>query len=106
MAALSVVSMSSAGVNLAVAACTSGGDTVANDGKTRLIFTNGSGGTLTVTLATSQTYKGLALADPTVAVTAGDVWAAGPFDLKLYGSNIAITYSGVTSLTVGAFKDA
>jgi hypothetical protein len=86
-------------------AAAGGGDT-APVGPGRFLYaSNGSGGALTVTVATPGTVSGLAIADTAVSIAAGDI-AIIPLANVHRGSNgrAAITYSGVTSLTVAAFE--
>ncbi|MCZ4605373.1 hypothetical protein O3S80_16780 [Streptomyces sp. Lzd4kr] len=90
----------------AVAVAAAGGGDSAPVGPGRFLYVNnGSGGSLTVTVATPGTASGLAIADTAVAVGAGDI-ALIPLANVHRGSNglAAITYSGVTSLTVAAFE--
>ena len=108
MATLSVQSSpinGAAGLTLASAA--GGGDVFPNNGRTYLAINNGGVGQVTVTFTTQQTVAGLAVADAQVTVEAGEIGIAGPFDTGLFnnGSNqVAVGYSGVTSVTVAAFQ--
>lgn len=76
---------------------------VANDGKVLLHFKKSGAGACTVTFTTPGTFKGKAIADPTVNVPAntGDVFV-GPFDKDLYNDagDLKFTVSEVTGLTV------
>lgn len=103
MAALTLQQVPAAGLDIgALAPATAGGDTVqvtANEmggwdvGAACLIFRNGDAAAKTVTIAGAAP----------VSVAAG---AIGIFPLKTgyAGANIAVTYSAVTSCTVGAFQ--
>lgn len=86
-------------------AAAGGGDTAPVGPGRFLYVNNGSGGSLTVTVATPGTVSGLAIADTAVAVGAGD-HALIPLSNVFRGANgrAAVTYSGVTSLTVAAFE--
>lgn len=91
---------------VAQAVAAAGGGDTAPVGPGRFLYVNnGSGGSLTVTVATPGTVSGLAIADTAVAVAAGD-HALIPLANVFRGANgrAAITYSGVTSLTVAAFE--
>ncbi|MFI6334133.1 hypothetical protein [Streptomyces sp. NPDC050535] len=86
-------------------AAAGGGDTVPVGPGRFLYVNNGSGGSITVTLATPGTVSGLAIADTAVAVAAGK-HAIIPLANVFRGATgrAAITYSGVTSLTVRPFE--
>lgn len=109
MADLSLISVpvatGIADVAAQAAAAAGGGDT-APVGPGRFLYANNaSAGSITVTLTTPGTVSGLAVADTAVAVGAGD-HALIPLANVFRGANgrAAITYSGVTSLTVAAFE--
>lgn len=105
MALLTTQQMTSAGAAITLAAATGGGDTAdISNGRTFLFVKNGSGAPITVTLATPGTVDGdLAVGDRAVSVpaTTGERMI-GPLNPAVYGSIVAITYSGVTTLTVAA----
>lgn len=110
MALLASQSITRAGLAPAYAAATGGGDTFTPDGDTFLQVKNASGGAITVTIVTPRNDAwGNAIADNTVSVpaTTGDRMI-GPFPADSYADPTtglaSITYSGVTSLTIGAFK--
>lgn len=107
MAALTTQEIVPAGVTLTFAACAGGGDTFVNDGNTFLYVKNGSGGALTVTIATPATPSGLTVAMPPVSVPAGGEKCIKPPPPQYSQPGAAttnITYSGVTSLTIAAVK--
>ena len=106
MAALSVVTNALTGVDIAAASAAGGGDTFVNDGTTRFLIINGSGGAIVTTFVTSGTepQTGLAIADLTVSTGATTTKVAGPFPTAQFGTNVSVTYDGVTSLTVSAIK--
>lgn len=114
MAALSIVNSTrvSPGVDLAGAAAAGGGDTFVNTGVELVVFKNASVGSITVTIATPGTVDGLAIADRTIAVGAGETRLVGPFPPGIYndtfisGGVVAMTYSGVTTFTVTVIKPA
>jgi hypothetical protein len=104
MAALTVLTPTISGAPIAVASAAGGGDTFVNNGETLFYVANGSGGSITVTFATAGvTNQGIAIADVAVAVGAGETKLIGPFDPSVFNDSqgrVAVTYSGVTSLTV------
>ncbi len=110
MALLAVQSITRAGLAAAYAAAAGGGDTFLPDGRTFLHCKNASGGAITVTIVTPRTDPyGNAIADNTVSVpaTTGDRMI-GPFPAEAYADPTTglanVTYSGVTSFTVGVFQ--
>lgn len=113
-AVLSVTDITEAGVTMTLASAAGGGDSFANDssGRVILVVTNGSGGSITVTCTPATAsiavpgYGTLTKATGCGAVGAGATKIFGPFPTTYNDSNgrVAVTYSGVTSLTVGAFR--
>ena len=103
MAALTINLGTDGGLDLATidtAAASGAGDTFLNDGKTMFFVTNGSGGSINVTFA--------AVVDKVVAVGAGLTLAfmlnAGTYNNP--SGSVVVTYSAVTSVTVGAISYA
>jgi len=101
------ISVASGIVDLAAAAtaAAAGGDT-AQVGPNRFLYVNnGSGASITVTLATPGTVSGLAIADPAYAVAAGKM-AIIPLGNVFRGATgrASITYSAVTTVTVRPFE--
>lgn len=86
-------------------AAAGGGDTAPVGPGRFLYVNNGSGGSITVTLATPGQVSGIDIANVAVAIAAGD-HALIPLSNVFRGATgrAAITYSGVTSLTVAAFE--
>ncbi|MES2867625.1 MAG: hypothetical protein V4703_12855 [Actinomycetota bacterium] len=108
MAALATQSVVRAGVIPSYAACAGGGDTFLPGRNTFLHVKNASGGALTVTVVTPRTDQwGNAVADNAISVGAGAEKMIGPFPAESYAdpsTGVAnITYSGVTTLTIGVF---
>jgi hypothetical protein len=88
-----------------LAAAAVGGDTAEITPNSVFVLNNGSAGTITATFATPGTVNGLAIAEATMAVLAGDVGVmplANVFRQSTGRANV--TYSGVTTVTVGVFK--
>jgi hypothetical protein len=108
MAALSVQAISIAGIVPAYSAASGGGDTFVPSDRTYLHVKNGGGSPITVTVVTpGEAAPGVPIADPSVSVSNGSEKILGPFYAGLYQDSTgtaSITYSGVTSVTVGAFR--
>lgn len=112
MADLTVVTPTVAGVADSMVAAAVGGDAFVNDGKTLLRVTNGSGGSINVTIASQYSVNqalppGTANANQVVAVGAGATKYIGPFPRGSWNDangKVQVSYSAVTSVTVGAVK--
>jgi hypothetical protein len=95
--------------NLLVAAA-GGGDTAETGAGVFLVVKNASGSSITVTVATPETFDGdLALADRTVSVAATTGQSFIPLTARYRDPATgvaAITYSAVTTVTVGVFRVA
>lgn len=107
MAALSVTTSAPAGTAFTTASAAGGGDTFVNNGKTLFYVNNGSGGDITVTFAAQNTVnvdgQSLTVSNLAVVVSAGTAKIVGPFPAGIFNNSsgaVAVTYSGVTSLTV------
>lgn len=100
------------GLTPAFAAASGGGDkVVAPSPNTFLVVKNGGGSSITVTIVTPRVdpRTGLAEADAGGSVPNGAERWFGPLHPDVYGDpadagKVAVTYSGVTSVTVGAFE--
>lgn len=106
MATLTVNALSpSGGAEAALVAAAVGGDQFANNGKTYLKVTNGGGAPITVTIAAQQSCDQGSLHNITNSVTNGTTELMGPFSSRYTDGNgfCQVTYSAVTSVTVGAF---
>lgn len=100
------------GIAHTTAAAAVGGDVVDNsDGKTFLLVTNGGGSSINVTVTAqvaslnTATHGTLTVSSNVVAVAAGATKLIGPFPKQAYNNSskqLAITYSGVTTVTVAA----
>lgn len=83
------------------------GDTVANDGRVMLVVTNGDASSMTLTVAGGTDKRtGQGYDDSAFAIAAGDTAVLGPFHVDVYGSTLSLSYSSVTSLTVGVVRAA
>lgn len=110
MAALATNVVPLAGVRFddKLVAAAGGGDTAQTGAGVFLVVKNGDSGSHTVTLATPETVDGLAVADRALAVAAGQTAVIPVTDRYRNPSTgrAAITYDGVTSVTVGVFRVA
>lgn len=110
MAALATQTIVPGGVAPSYAAAAGGGDTFTPDKDTFLHVKNGGGSPITVTIAVpGNTRYGVATSDVAVSVTNAQERMIGPFPAEAFGDSAlsgaaAITYSAVTSVTVGVFK--
>ena len=112
MALLATQSITRAGLAPSYAAAAGGGDTFRPGPNVFLHVKNASGGALTVTVVTPRNDAlGNPVADNAISVpvTTGERMI-GPFPYDFYADPTtglaSITYSGVTSLTIGAFSAA
>jgi hypothetical protein len=108
MAVLSPTTIDRAGEELvaSLASATGGGDSFVTTGKEFFVVKNGGGGSINVTFAVQSTVDGQSVASKVVAVAAGAIKGIGPFNPALYGDGnqrVQVTYSGVTSVTVGVY---
>jgi hypothetical protein len=89
-------------------AAAGGGDTAATGAGVLLAVKNADSGSHVVTIATPGTVDGLAVADRAVTVPAGQTFVIPITDRYRDPSTgrAAITYDGVTSVTVGVFRVA
>jgi len=107
MATLATQSITTAGITPTFAAAAGGGDKCLPGEGTYLHVKNGGGSPVTVTLVTPATVDTLAVADRAVVVANGaEALIAVPDTLyrNPTGGLADITYSGVTSVTVGVFR--
>jgi hypothetical protein len=116
MATLTRANVIETGLTLAAVACSGGGDVVDNsDGKTFLYIKNASVGSITVTIAAASAAASisdpkfglLAKSNLGVVLGAGVEKIIGPFKKQGFNNasdQLAITYSGVTTLTIAALK--
>lgn len=107
MAELTVQEITVAGLEDTYASAAGGGDTFKNDGKTFFECINGAGSDVTLTFTTPGKVGGVAIADPTVVVTAGERRKIGPFDPSIFNNSsglVAVAYSSATSVTVAAIR--
>lgn len=109
MAALTVQNIVIDGaVKSALVAATAAGDTFVNDGKTFLEVLNGDVSPMTVTIVGQRNLPLGVSSTKTVTVTNATTQMIGPFPVGNYNretdESVEVTYSSVTSLTVGAYS--
>ena len=113
MATITVQTITESGITPTFASATAEGDVMDNDGKTFLMIKNDGGGSVTVTVTAQVTsfnmgaFGPLTKSNATIAVGAGAEGMIGPFSTLAFNTNnsqISITYSGVTSVTIAGFK--
>lgn len=108
MATLTTQNITTAGITPSYVAAAGGGDKVVPGAGTFVHVKNASGGSITVTLVTPSTVDStLAVGDRAIAVGAGaEAQIAVPDTLYRDPADglASITYSGVTSLTIGCFR--
>lgn len=113
MATLTVQDITSAGLNPSLVAADVAGDTFDQTSSRERVFLyvdNGDASSMTVTVTAENTSKevsnwgSLTASDVSVAVPAGEFRLIGPFPSGPYTDTPAITYSSVTSVTVGAIR--
>lgn len=108
MATLAYQQVPIAGVVPTLAAATGGGDAIAPNDRGALMVKNGGGSPVTVTIVVpGNTKYGQAAPDVPVVVAAGATALIGPLPSDLGDPTtglVGITYSGVTSVTVGGVQ--
>lgn len=106
MATLSVSQITTAGIaDPSLTTAAGGGDQFSNNGKTYLKVANATGATVTVTIASQQACSQGATHNTTASVASGQTKLLGPFPADRYNDAngyVQVSYSGVTSITVGA----
>ncbi len=102
MAQLTVQKISLSGTDPSFAAASAGGDTFANDGNTVLRVKNGGTAAISVTVDAITPCNFGFDHDASVSVPAGGAREIGPFPQNRFGVTAAVSYSGVTSVTVAA----
>lgn len=106
-AALTVQTVSKAGITPSYVSAESDGNSFTNEGDVLLQVKNG-GSEITVTVQTPTKVDGVDIAELTVTIpaTSGDKMI-GPFSPTVFNQSAGIVYvdySGVSSVTVAAFK--
>lgn len=108
MATLTVSAVTPSGVaEAALVAAAAGGDQFSNNGKTFLKVTNGGGAPITVTIVAQRACDQGTIHSIANSVANATTELMGPFDTGRYNDAsgfVQITYSAVTTVTVGAFS--
>lgn len=110
MAALATQKLALPSITPTFAAAAGGGDTCEAGDNKFLVVKNGGGGSINVTLAAfpDTTPYGAAIPDHIVAVPNGQERWIGPLNGSVFQNpstgSVGISYSGVTSVTVGVFS--
>lgn len=108
MATLAVTELSpAAGITDVVASAAGGGDVFPNTGKEWVEVINGGAGSINVTVTPVNKINGLTISPLVIAVGAGVRKKLGPFDPGIFNNGsgqVALAYSGVTTVTVGVYK--
>ncbi len=103
---LTLAQMSHNGVELVPVAAETDGNAWANNGNTWLYVLNGSGGNVVVTIKTPLTVEGIAVAEITKTLAAGEDWIFGTFSTRIFNQTngeVHVDYDSITSVTVQAF---
>src|SRR5262245_58451270 len=108
MATLTVQTIVLAGLEpAALVAANGGGDDFAGSGREFVELANGSGADITVTINSQENCNQGFDHNQAVVVQAGERRLIGPFPTGRFNDpngKVQMTYSGVTSLTVGVYK--
>lgn len=108
MAMLNTQTISQAGIAPAFTAASAGGDTFRNSGgNTFFQVKNGGASSVTVTIDSVEKCNQGFDHNLTVTVPASSDQIIGPFEERRFNNDngqVAVSYSGVTSVTVAAFR--
>lgn len=106
MAQLTIQTIARTGLEAAYVAAAALGDEFLNNHRTFLHIKNGGGASIDVTFAVQDTVDGLAVTARTVAVPGGEERMIGPFGPEYDDAhtNVKVTYSDVTTVTVAAIS--
>ncbi len=107
MSLLAATTITRAGIDDAGAAAAGGGDEFVNTGIEFVRLNNGDASPITLTVVTTKTIDGKAVADHTAVIPAGGSRVLGPWPKDTYNdanSRVQLTYSGVTSLNVAVLR--
>jgi hypothetical protein len=107
MATLQTQQIGPAGLTPVYVAAAGGGDEFEPGNRTFFHIKNGDASSHTVTFVTPGTAYGQAIADETVTVPAGAERMIGRFPAEGFAGSdslVSVTYSAVTSVTVGVFQ--
>ncbi len=103
MAALTTQDVVRAGLEATYSAVLTAGNTFTNTGVEIIHVANGATA-MVVTIVTSGTSDGLAIADRTVSVGSNEDRFIGPWQVAIYGSTITVTVDDQTDGTMAIVK--
>lgn len=103
MAHLNKNTVTGAGTTQTLVAANGGGDTFDSGTRSFLTVKNGGGSGITVTVTSPGVCSQGFTHDLVVSVAAGATVQIGPLDPARFGDTAAVSYSGVTTVTVGVF---
>jgi hypothetical protein len=99
------------GVEISMAAANADGHMFTNSGETLFLVKNDDASSKTITVPTPRTIDGLAVADPTYVIPAGEEWCLGPFPPSTFNQpsgadqgKVYINYSATTDVTVAVIE--
>jgi len=95
------------GIEQVLSVAAGGGDEFVNTGKEFIIIANDDVSSMVLTIVTTATVDGFAVTDYTATIPANKTHVIGPFLIGTYNdanSKVQMTYSAVTSLTIGIFS--
>jgi len=107
VATLAVQKIVPAGLSPSLVAADEDGDQFANGGRVFFHINNASAAPITATIDSVQPCSQGVDHNVAVSVPAGAERLVGPFDPRRFNNSsgrVAVTYSAVTSVTVGAFE--
>jgi hypothetical protein len=103
MATLAAQTLTSVGLAAVYAAADAGGDAFPNNGQCFVHVKNSDASPHTVTVATSRTVDGLAVANRDVVIPAGEERFIGPLSVSTYNDgsgNVQLSYDAVTGVSL------
>lgn len=93
------------GLALAFTAANVDGHSVLNTGKVLLYVKNGAAAAINVTVQTPGTADdGLAIADKIVSIPATGERVLGPYPPPIYGDDMLVDFSAITTVTIAALR--
>jgi len=104
MAQLTVQVIVKTGLNPSFVAANAGGDTFKSEEKTFLVVKNGGGSPITVTIDSKVNCNQGFDHNLEVSVPAAEERWIGIFERSRFTGTVEVTYSGVTTVTVGAIR--
>jgi len=109
MATLTPVAPAREANPLAGQAAAAGGDDFLNDGEKLLVIENDDVDSMDLTITTTKTVDGEAVADKVITIGAGERHLVGPFPPQVYNDGdgkVALAYTDETGVTVAVIDAA